>query len=170
MFALMRVDFKGLTIHGKIFFRCYGEFNYGKRLIINSAFSANPIGGNTFCSIVICHNAKLNIGDNVGISNTAIYCAEEITIMDNTLIGGDCKIYDTDFHPLNVESRLKVNNKGLSKPVTIKTGAFIGTGTIILKGSTIGENAVIGAGSVVSGIIPDNEIWAGNPVKFIRKL
>ena len=170
MFTLMGVSFKGITIHGKIFFRCYGVFNYGKNLIINSTFSANPIGGNTFCSVVICHNAKLNIGENVGISNTAIYCMKEITIMDNVLIGGDCKIYDTDFHSLDIRTRLQKNDKGLSKPVLIKSGAFIGTGSIILKGSTIGENTVIGAGSVVSGTIPDNEIWAGNPIRFIRNI
>lgn len=39
---------------------------------------------------------------------------------------------------------------------------------IILKGSCIGKNCVIGAGSVVSGNIPDNQIWAGNPAKLIR--
>lgn len=170
IFSLMGVSIKGITIHGKIFFRCYGVLDVGNNLIINSSFAANPIGGNTFCSIVICKEANLNIGNNVGMSNSAIYCALKITIMDNVLIGGDCKIYDTDFHSLNIETRLQNNDKGLSKPVVIKSGAFIGTGTIILKGTEIGENSVIGAGSVVSGKIPSNQIWAGNPIKFIRNI
>jgi acetyltransferase-like isoleucine patch superfamily enzyme len=169
-FSLMGVEFKDITINGKIFLRCYGSFNYGKNVIINSLYSANPIGGNSFSSIVICKNGNLNIGNNVGISNTAIYCTQNITIMDNALVGGDCKIYDTDFHPLDVTERLKKNNKGISKPVLIKTGAFIGAGSIILKGTVIGENSIVGAGSVVSGVIPDNEIWAGNPIKYIRKI
>ena len=38
------------------------------------------------------------------------------------------------------------------------------------KGVTIGENSIVGAGSVVAKDIPDNEIWGGNPVQFIRKL
>lgn len=55
-----------------------------------------------------------------------------------------------------------------SKPIVIGDGTFIAAGVIILKGSCIGKNCVIGAGSVVSGNIPDNQIWAGNPAKLIR--
>ena len=59
---------------------------------------------------------------------------------------------------------------GETKPVIIKDGAFIGADGIILKGVTIGKKSVIGAGSVVTKSVPDGEIWAGNPAKFIRKL
>ena len=54
--------------------------------------------------------------------------------------------------------------------MTIKDNAFIGSHSTILKGVTIGENAVIGACSLVSKDIPANEIWAGNPIKFIKKI
>lgn len=56
------------------------------------------------------------------------------------------------------------------KPVLIKDNAFIGAHSIILKGVTIGENSIIGAGSVVTKSVPDNQIWAGNPAKFIRNI
>lgn len=46
---------------------------------------------------------------------------------------------------------------------------FIGTGTIISKDVRIGNHCIIGAGSVVTKDIPDNEIWAGNPARFIKK-
>lgn len=59
---------------------------------------------------------------------------------------------------------------GATSPVVIKDGAFIGAHCIILKGVTIGENSIVGAGSVVTKSIPDGEIWAGNPVKFIRRV
>jgi acetyltransferase-like isoleucine patch superfamily enzyme len=86
------------------------------------------------------------------------------------LSGGDCKIYDTDFHSLNFEKRNRLpDNDVRSGAVNIKYGAFIGTGAIILKGVTVGEKSIIGAGSVVACDIPDNEIWAGNPARFIRK-
>lgn len=52
----------------------------------------------------------------------------------------------------------------------IRDNEFIGAFTIILKGVTVGENSVIGAGSVVTKSVPDNQIWAGNPAKFIRAL
>ena len=57
-----------------------------------------------------------------------------------------------------------------SAPVLIKEGAFIGAHSIILKGVTIGKHSIIGAGSVVTKSIPDGEIWAGNPARFIRKI
>lgn len=51
----------------------------------------------------------------------------------------------------------------------IKKNAFIGCNTVICKPVTIGENAIVGASSVVTKDIPDNEVWAGNPARFIRK-
>ena len=53
--------------------------------------------------------------------------------------------------------------------VYIGERCFIGTGTIICKDVRIGRNCIIGAGSVVTKDIPDNEIWAGNPARFIKK-
>lgn len=53
--------------------------------------------------------------------------------------------------------------------VYIGDSVFIGANTIIAKNVTIGHNVMIGAGSVVTKNIPDNEVWAGNPAKFIRK-
>ncbi|WP_278436984.1 acyltransferase [Muribaculum intestinale] len=53
--------------------------------------------------------------------------------------------------------------------IIIKRGAYIGANTIICKPVTIGENAIIGAGSIITKDIPANEVWAGNPAKFIRK-
>lgn len=46
-------------------------------------------------------------------------------------------------------------------------GVSIGAGSTILLGITIGKNAVIGAGSVVTKNIPDNELWLGNPARFV---
>ena len=57
------------------------------------------------------------------------------------------------------------------KQSRIKLGeyAFIGARTIICSNVEIGENSIIGAGSVVTKNIPPNEIWAGNPARFIKK-
>lgn len=53
--------------------------------------------------------------------------------------------------------------------ITIGEGAFIGTNTIISKSVRIGNRSIIGAGSVVTKDVPDDEIWAGNPARFIKK-
>lgn len=62
-----------------------------------------------------------------------------------------------------------INGDYTSGVVHIKRGAFIGLGTIITKPVTIGEGAIVGAGSIVTKNIPDDEVWAGNPARFIRK-
>ena len=54
--------------------------------------------------------------------------------------------------------------------VHICSGAYLGMCTLVVKPVTIGKNAIVGAGSVVTKNIPDNEVWAGNPAHFIRKI
>jgi acetyltransferase-like isoleucine patch superfamily enzyme len=155
------------NINGVPFIINCGTCVIGDRVTLNSKYSANAIGGQTFLSIVVKENAKLVIDDDSGISNSAIYCAQDIYIGKKVSIGGDCKIYDTDFHSIHLSER---NTNVKTSPVIIKDGVFIGTGAIILKGVTIGTESVIGAGSVVTKNIPDYEVWAGNPAKFIKKL
>lgn len=162
---------KDFKIQGKIIVQNSGLFSIGDKFRCNSGQVYNPIGGDSSCQFIIRENAVLSIGSNVGISNSTFVATTEIVIEDDVRIGGSCKIWDTDFHSLDPHIRIKEHDKIVnSKPIRIGKGAFIGADTIILKGVTLGENAVIGAGSVVSKDIPANEIWAGNPVRFIKKV
>ena len=34
----------------------------------------------------------------------------------------------------------------------------------------IGNNVVIGAGSVVTGTVPQGQVWAGSPAKYIKSI
>lgn len=52
-------------------------------------------------------------------------------------------------------------------PIVIKEGAWIGSGSIILRGVTIGKNAIVSAGTVVDKDIPDCTLAQGNPMKII---
>ena len=116
-------------------------------------------------------DATLTIGEDVGFSNSTIFCREEITIGDHTIIGGNSKIWDTDFHPTSIEQRIRdINSNAKTSPIHIGKYAFIGADVTIMKGVSIGDFAVVGAGSVVRSNIPENEVWAGNPAVFIKKL
>lgn len=53
--------------------------------------------------------------------------------------------------------------------VFIGDNVFIGIRTLITKAVKIGDNVMIGAGSIITKDIPSNEVWAGNPARFIRK-
>lgn len=55
-------------------------------------------------------------------------------------------------------------------PITIKDGAHIGIGSIIMPGVTIGKGVVIGAGAVVTKDIPDYCLAVGVPAKVIKTL
>lgn len=178
IFKLFGIKYSSFPlIYGRIVFICKGTLTLGSNVSINSGKQFNPIGGDTCTRFIVENkNAKLTIGNNVGISNSTIFCCNSIIIEDEVLIGGSCKIYDTDFHSVNASERIEpftFNNHGLTiktNPIIIKKRAWIGGHCIILKGVTIGTNSVVGAGSVVTKSIPDNEIWAGNPAKFLKKI
>lgn len=132
----------------------------------------NASGLSAKCKIEVRGQGVLEIGNNVGMTATTIMCHRQIKIDDNVKIGVGTMIYDTDFHNLAPHARLNGDDVRTIKtaPVTIEKNAFIGAYCIILKGVNIGENSIVGAGSVVTKDIPKNEIWAGNPAKFIKKL
>lgn len=160
-----------LKINGRIF--CVSNtpdgIEIGDNVRINSSRGSNPIGGDVKTILFAKGDGRIRIGDGCGISNATLFVCESITLGKQILVGGGTKIYDSDFHWLDFEKRIRETG-GKTRPVTIKDGAFIGANCIILKGVTIGEKSIIGAGSVVTKSVPDGEIWAGNPAKFIRKL
>ena len=144
----------------------------GKNFVANSNPYAIPIGYSNNCTFWILEDGELIIGDDCGFSNTTICCMNKIVIGNHVLLGGGVKLYDTDFHSLNYEKRRNISNDNdrRSKPIVIGDDVFIGAGSFVLKGVTIGERSVIGAGSVVTSDIPEGELWAGNPARFIRNL
>lgn len=162
---------KNPLINGCINFMGHGRYILGNNVKIRSTFTDNPTAGGYITSLNSFDGAILKIGNNVGISHSAISAMESVEIGDNVLIGSNCMITDTDFHPIDVKNRIANERAEIkTSPVKIENNVFIGARSIILKGVTIGENSVVGAGSVVTKNIPANEIWAGNPAKFIKKV
>ena len=105
------------------------------------------------------------------MSGTVICAAQSVQIGAHVLIGANCKITDTDFHPLSPDDRRADRNRGaVNKPVVIHDDVFIGAGSLILKGTIIEEGCVVGAGAVVSGTFPPHSIIAGNPARVIKTL
>jgi acetyltransferase-like isoleucine patch superfamily enzyme len=163
---------KGLKVRGfmKIYVTRRGNVNIGQFFRVNSGNNYNVIGRQQRTTLWV--EGTLNIGDNVGMSSTAIICNHSITIGNNVTIGGNTVIYDTDFHSLDPKLRNSENDRinAKKKPVLIGNNVFIGAHSTILKGVIIGDNAIIGACSVVSKNVPSNEIWGGNPASFIKTL
>lgn len=149
-----------------------GSMHIGKKFAMNNGIKHNPIGAPQPCVFFVDKNCCLSIGENVGISQTALVAKDNLTIGNNVKIGGGTCVYTTDFHSLDAQVRASSDDSKYSKkaPVVIEDNVFVGAKSIILKGVTIGRNSIVGAGSVVTKSIPANEIWAGNPARFIRKI
>jgi acetyltransferase-like isoleucine patch superfamily enzyme len=111
---------------------------------------------------IVTKEGKITIGDNVGISATAIVCWSQIEIGNNVRIGGGTVIYDTDFHSLDFRDRIlfpEIRDQVKTSPIFINENVFIGAHYTILKGVTIGKNSIIGARSVITKNIHENEVW-----------
>lgn len=172
---------KGLLLKGVpvIFNKKGAELTLGNNVTVKSSFMSNLVGLYSRTVIVTrAPGAYIRIGDNVGMSGVTIYARKGIEIGDNTAIGGNTKILDNDFHPIEAETRNKLlaDKKGgdsdliPSKPIKIGRNCFIGCNAIILKGTELGDGCVVGAGAVVSGKFEAGSVIAGNPARVIRKM
>ena len=165
---------KHLTLKGVpvIFNKKGATLQIGEGVTIKSSFLSNLVGLYSRSIIVTrTPDAEIVIGDRVGMSGVTIYARRSIRIGDNTLIGGNTKILDNDFHPLDAEARNR-DDKDLigTRPVVIGKNCFIGCNALILKGTVLGEGCVVGAGAVVSGTFEDHCVIAGNPARVVRRL
>ncbi len=172
IFRILKIQInKNWNINGRLYISNYGQIIIGENFVANSGKNANPIGGDTSMRFVTKANGVLSFGDNVHISNSTIVSWNKIEIGNNVFIGGGCKMWDTDFHSIDPIERIHCGDKSVkTAPIKINDYAFIGGSSIILKGVTIGKKSIVAAGSVVAKSIPDNELWGGNPARFIRKI
>lgn len=167
---------KGVPI---IFNKSGANLTIGDNVTVKSSFLSNLVGLYSRAIIVTrASGAEIFIGNNVGISGATIYARNRIEIGENTCIGGNTKILDNDFHPIEVECRNRLMNEPNggdsdlipAKPIVIGKNCFIGCNSIILKGTVLGDGCVVGAGAVVSGRFDDNCVIVGNPARVIKKL
>lgn len=113
------------------------------------------------CSHCLIENDVV-VGDNVTVK-CGVQLWDGIRVEDNVFIGPNVT-FTNDKYP-----RSKQYPEQFWK-TTIKKGASIGAGAVILCGVTIGEKAMIAAGSVVTKDVPEGELWMGNPAKYVRKI
>lgn len=88
---------------------------------------------------------------------------ELITIGKEVRITSGCKILTHFMDPSQPGCVFR------NQLVVIDDDVFMGMNCIVCNSVTIGKGAVVGAGSIITKDIPPYEVWAGNPVKFIKK-
>ena len=50
----------------------------------------------------------------------------------------------------------------------VEPAAYVGSGALVREGVTVGARSLVGMGSVVLRDVPPDEVWAGNPARFLR--
>lgn len=162
---------RNMTIMGKVSVIGEGSVTIGDDFYMTSGDHVNPISSNQQGAFFTDNSdAKISIGNNVGMSSTRMWISKGLTIGDNVKIGACVLLIDTDSHPIDYKLRRTSNEGVKSAPIVIEDDVWIGAHSIVLKGVTIGARSIIGAGSVVTKSIPADCIAAGNPCKVIRKL
>jgi len=154
---------------------------FGSRSSIRNVQVVCPKG---FCIIIFGPNtdiqdAVINISQDPGIvvlssgataSGLNIQVGEHgdyVTIGDDCMFSTTVAIRTSDNHGIYDLSTMQRINQ--SRPVVLHNHVWIGRQVSIGKGSEIGRDTVIGQGSMVSGRLKSNCIYAGVPAKELRQ-
>ena len=115
-------------------------------------------------------NARLVFGRNTGISTSKISCAKSIEFGKNVIVGMDCSIMDSDFHPIiDLIGRVYINP---TIPVKIGDYNWLGAETMVMKGTKTPRFVIVGARSVLNKNYRISEcsiLQASNGTEFINE-
>ncbi len=139
----------------------YAGTKIGKKVFVADGASIREnvvIGDNVMVGRNVTIENNSTIGDGTKIQ-TGAHITGECIIGKNCFIGGEVSTTN-DFFMGAKEAKMK-------GPI-LEDGVLIGSNATLLPGVRIGENSVVGAGSVLTKDVPPNEVWVGNPAKFLK--
>lgn len=142
---------------------------------------------------------KPSVSPNAWASSSATLTGEVVlgdytTVFPGTVIRGDlnqvviglncsimpnCSLYTTqsilssgEISALNIETACIVMPNCTLISCTLEENCFIGSNSVICEGAIIGKGSIIGPNSIVppSRAIPAGQVWAGNPVRFVKEV
>jgi acetyltransferase-like isoleucine patch superfamily enzyme len=153
---------------------------YGENCSIGKISCEWPNGVTIGNDCVILNGVILGVGYGFDESNTIeigsrtfighgveFNCTHSIRVGNDVLIATGTKIVDVG-HCFKPESLIR-QQPLKSLPIVIEDDVWIASNCVIVAGVTIGKGSVIAAGSVVTKLVPPNEVWGGVPAKLIRK-
>lgn len=97
------------------------------------------------------------IGNNVTVK-CGVYVWDGVTLEDNVMIGPNVT-FTNDKRPRSKQPFQLCRT-------TVREGASIGGGAVILPGLTIGRRAMVGAGAVVTRDVPDDAVVYGDAARL----
>lgn len=99
------------------------------------------------------------VGDRVTLKS-GVFLWDGLRVEDDVFIGPQAT-FTNDLMPRSRQPFTLLKT-------TIRRGASIGAGAVILPGLTIGERAMVGAGAIVTKDVPTDAVVVGNPARVVR--
>ena len=121
--------------------------------------ASESIGNKTNIGALTHIGREVVIGEECRIQGS-VYIADGCAIGDNVFIGPNATLTN-DRHP---------PSGGKWSPVTVEDNVVIGANATIVAGVSLFSGGVVAAGAVVTTDIPMNQVWGGNPAKFLMML
>jgi acetyltransferase-like isoleucine patch superfamily enzyme len=144
-------------------------------------FAGTRIGARVIVGDQACVRERCEIGDDVVVGRGTLI-ENDTTVGALTKIQADAYItaYATLEDEVFIAPRVITTNDNfmgrtekrhaLRRGPTIRRGARVGGGAILLPGIEIGEEAFVGAGAVVLRDVPARAVVVGNPARQIREV
>src|SRR5881397_3760169 len=144
-------------------------------------FAGTTVGARVILGDQSCIRERVTIGDDVVIGRGSLV-ENDTTIGAMTKIQADAYItaYSTLEEHVFIAPCVVTTNDDfmgrterrheLMKGPTIRRGARVGGGAILLPGVEIGEEAFIGAGAVVTKDVQPRMLVVGNPARVVREV
>ncbi|MGC4030167.1 MAG: acyltransferase [Tepidisphaeraceae bacterium] len=158
-----------LQLSSVMFFGKSGDFAsaFASQLCLERNSSLETSGPYSFfagASVHVHEGATLSLGGG-GFMNleSRVACYSKIEIGENTFIGEQVMLRDSDNHIVNHSGYM------MTAPISIGSHVWIGSRSTILKGVTIGDGAIVAAGSVVVRNVPAASLVGGVPARVLRE-
>jgi acetyltransferase-like isoleucine patch superfamily enzyme len=144
-------------------------------------FAGTAVGERTIIGDQACVRERCQIGDDVVIGRGALV-ENDTTVGSLTKIQADAYVtaYTTVEERVFIAPRVITTNDNFMgrtekrhafrKGPTIRRGARVGAGAVLLPGVEIGEEAFVGAAAVVVGDVPPRVVVVGNPARVLREV
>jgi acetyltransferase-like isoleucine patch superfamily enzyme len=144
-------------------------------------FAGTKIGEGAVVGDQACIRERCTLGDEVVVGRGSLV-ENDTAIGDRTKIQADAYVtaYSTLEEDVFIAPCVVTTNDNfmgrteqrhaLRKGPTIRRGARVGGGAVLLPGIEIGEEAFIGAGAVVIRDVPARALMVGNPARQLREV
>ena len=142
-------------------------------------FAGTRIGARVIVGDQACVRERVEIGDDVVVGRGSLI-ENDTTVGAMTKIQADAYItaYSTLEEHVFIAPRVVTTNDNLMgrterrhdlvRGPTVRRGARVGGGAILLPGVEVGEEAFVGAGAVVTTDVPARTVVVGSPARVIR--